>query len=422
MNKYALIVDPFSSGALYAEALIKRDIIPVAILSHYPIIEVYRDSFKPSDFKYIFTYSENSEFFCELNEFLKEKDLTMVLAGAESGVELADKISERFCTEYSNGTALSSCRRNKYEMAQQLSQLHVDVPRAIKSNLPGEFLAWVNSNNLFDCGVVIKPLKSAGTDSVLVCFNEDELIDAVKQNLGKVNQLNFKNDDLIAQEYLTGTEYVVDSTSIAGNHIITNICCYKKTNANNSKFVYDYLDFLPETGNIQHTLAEYAYKVLDGLGIKYGPAHSEIMLTDKGPQLIETGIRPHGGVAIPACRLATGNSHLDVTLDSILNKSKISENKIGFKLIKHTRIVFLISHFESYISDEHQNMEYIKKLNSFVTLKLNVRPGTYLKKTVDLFSMPGLLILSHESREQVESDYLSIRQLEQNGLFILAAA
>ena len=67
-------------------------------------------------------------------------------------------------------------------------------------------------------------------------------------------------------------------------------------------------------------------------------------------------------------------------------------------------------------------MEYIKKLNSFVTLKLNVRPGTYLKKTVDLFSMPGLLILSHESREQVESDYLSIRQLEQNGLFILAAA
>jgi len=48
---------------------------------------------------------------------------------------------------------------------------------------------------LFDCGVIIKPLKSAGTDSVLVCFDEDELIDAVKQGLGKVNQLNFKNDD-----------------------------------------------------------------------------------------------------------------------------------------------------------------------------------------------------------------------------------
>ncbi|ABQ56047.1 hypothetical protein SCZ71_10330 [Legionella pneumophila serogroup 1] len=72
--------------------------------------------------------------------------------------------------------------------------------------------------------------------------------------------------------------------------------------------------------------------------------------------------------------------------------------------------------------DEHQNLGYIKKLISFVTLKLNVRPGKYLKKTVDLFSMPGLLILSHESKEQVESDYNLVRKLEQKGLFVLAAS
>ncbi|HAU1997205.1 TPA: hypothetical protein F8S45_15165, partial [Legionella pneumophila] len=51
-----------------------------------------------------------------------------------------------------------------------------------------------------------------------------------------------------------------------------------------------------------------------------------------------------------------------------------------------------------------------------------VRPGKYLKKTVDLFSMPGLLILSHESKEQVESDYNLVRKLEQKGLFVLAAS
>ncbi|HHT9778215.1 TPA: hypothetical protein ACT9HO_002885, partial [Legionella pneumophila] len=51
-----------------------------------------------------------------------------------------------------------------------------------------------------------------------------------------------------------------------------------------------------------------------------------------------------------------------------------------------------------------------------------VRPGKYLKKTVDLFSMPGLLILSHESKEQVESDYNLVGKLEQKGLFVLAAS
>ncbi|HEN5521530.1 TPA: hypothetical protein U6303_002741, partial [Legionella pneumophila] len=72
--------------------------------------------------------------------------------------------------------------------------------------------------------------------------------------------------------------------------------------------------------------------------------------------------------------------------------------------------------------DEHQNLGYIKKLISFVTLKLNVRPGKYLKKTVDLFSMPGLLILSHESKEQVESDYNLVGKSEQKELFVLAAS
>ncbi|HAT1597482.1 TPA: hypothetical protein ACQ53F_002616 [Legionella pneumophila] len=48
--------------------------------------------------------------------------------------------------------------------------------------------------------------------------------------------------------------------------------------------------------------------------------------------------------------------------------------------------------------------------------------GKYLRKTVDLFSMPGLLILSHESKEQVESDYNLVRKLEQKGLFVLAAS
>ncbi|HAU0095401.1 TPA: hypothetical protein JBE77_14940, partial [Legionella pneumophila] len=202
MKKCVLIVDPFSSGALYAEALIKRGIVPVAILSHYPIIEVYRDSFKSSDFKYIFTYNENADFYKELNIFLRDKELIVVLAGAESGVELADKLSERYCIDHSNGTALSSCRRNKYEMVQKLGQLHIDVPLTIKSNSTDEFLAWINNNNLFTKGVVIKPLKSAGTDSVHACFNEQELIEAVNQNIGKVNQLNFKNDDLMVQEYL----------------------------------------------------------------------------------------------------------------------------------------------------------------------------------------------------------------------------
>ncbi len=417
MKKYAFIVDPFSSGALYAEALCKRGIIPVAVISHNPILNVYKESFRESDYQYIYTYHQNEEaLFKALSNLLVNTKPVLILAGAETGIELADKLSEFFCPELSNGSQLSIVRRNKYEMVEQLRKNNIPAAASIKSNDASEVLKWVKKLELLSTGVVIKPLNSAGTDGVVACFSESEIESAINNSLGKINQFNYRNETILAQEFLVGTEYVVDTASYAGKHHVTNICCYKKTTANGSKFVYDYLDFLPEKGSIQDELSEYAYQILNALGIKYGPAHSEIIYTNKGPRLVETGARLHGGVAIPACRLATGSSQLDLSLDYILNHI-ILTNQINYALKKFTRIVFLISHHENDVFGEHGNINNIRKLKSFTTLKLNIHPYDYLKKTIDLFSMPGLLILSHESAEQVREDYETIREFEKQGLF-----
>lgn len=420
MNKYALIVDPFSSGVLYAEALRKRGITPVAVISHTPIVSAFKDSFRETDYEHSYTYHRNDEaLFKSLANFLKKSKPIFVLPGAETGIELADKLADYFCPELSNGSQLSSSRRNKFDMAQRLLKNNVAAPATIKSSVIEDVLSWANQLKLLPSGVVIKPLNSAGTDGVIACFSESEIELAMNNSLGKINQFNYRNESILAQEFVTGTEYVVDTASFSGKHTITNICCYKKTNANGSRFVYDYLDFLPETGSIQLELAEYAFQVLNCLGIKYGPAHSEIMYTSRGPLLIETGARLHGGVAIPAARLATGSSHLDHTLDFFLTNTKLSSNQMGFKLKNYTRIVFLISYFENNVIGEHVNLEVIKQLTSFAILKLIAKPDTLIKKTVDLFSIPGLLILSHESSDQVENDYQMIRKLEKDGLFIL---
>ena len=36
--------------------------------------------------------------------------------------------------------------------------------------------------------------------------------------------------------------------------------------------------------------------MLDALGIRFGPAHTEVMLTATGPVLVESGARMHGSV------------------------------------------------------------------------------------------------------------------------------
>ena len=61
-------------------------------------------------------------------------------------------------------------------------------------------------------------------------------------------------------------------------------------------------------------------KVLDALGFRYGPFHTELMLTPKGPRLIETAARPMGGFfPNDLMRQIFGFDHAALTLDAVLD-------------------------------------------------------------------------------------------------------
>ncbi len=411
MSKYAIIIDPVSSGAYYAQELIKRGITPLAVLSRYPILSIFSYSFIESDFNKIFIYQDNiEELLASISEYLGQNIPILVLPGAECGIELSDMVSTALCPRSSNGIELSSCRRNKYKMDAILDSVGIRVPAYIKASSVAEVFIWAREHNFIHKGVVIKPLNSGGTDGVIACFNEEEIQTAIESNLGKKNKYGFVNTEILAQEFLLGTEYVIDTVSKRGKHTVTNICQYKKAQKNGS-FVYDYYDFLTENGVIQSELAEYTFKVLDGLGIKNGPAHSEVMYIESGPCLIETGARMHGGAGIiPACRLATGKSQLDLTLDLFLeNITTPEKNSIGYHLERFTRIVILIPYFDGVVSGLDANLEKIKSLASFKIIKCSVGIGGPLEKTI-----PGLIVLSHDSFKQLEQDYEKIREFEED--------
>jgi hypothetical protein len=59
--------------------------------------------------------------------------------------------------------------------------------------------------------------------------------------------------------------------------------------------VYDYEEPVAPDDPAARTLSNYLLPVLDTLGL-HGPAHSEIMLTDRGRVLIESGARIAGSI------------------------------------------------------------------------------------------------------------------------------
>lgn len=62
--------------------------------------------------------------------------------------------------------------------------------------------------------------------------------------------------------------------------------------------------------------------------------------------------------------------------------------------------------------------ERLQSLPSFHFVEMFAKPGKMLKRTIDCYTFGGVVRLIHESEEQLEADYASLREIEQN-LFVV---
>lgn len=57
-------------------------------------------------------------------------------------------------------------------------------------------------------------------------------------------------------------------------------------------------------------------------------------------------------------------------------------------------------------------------MRSFIRMEIFLKPGEIVRKTVDCFTLAGVIMLSHRYESQVEADYLRIREMEDSNLFV----
>jgi biotin carboxylase len=88
------------------------------------------------------------------------------------------------------------------------------------SQFTTELLA-VGSSGGFKC--VVKPNESAGTDSVFLCKSPEEVQTAFKSIHNHSNGLGHKNDGALCQEFLSGTEFVIDGVSRDGVYKVRTV-------------------------------------------------------------------------------------------------------------------------------------------------------------------------------------------------------
>ncbi|MFD7922991.1 ATP-grasp domain-containing protein [Streptomyces sp. NPDC059740] len=121
----------------------------------------------------------------------------------------------------------------------------------------------------------------------------------------------------LVEEYLVGTEYSVEGMSVDGRHRVLAVT--EKTTTGTPYFV--------ETGHTMPVrlpardaaaVTALVTATLDAAGHRYGPSHTEVMLTADGPRLIESHARPGGDRISDMLVLALGEDVFGQTMAAVL--------------------------------------------------------------------------------------------------------
>ena len=122
---------------------------------------------------------------------------------------------------------------------------------------------------------------------------------------------------VLIEEVLTGTEVSVEAVTIDGRTTVVGIT--DKSVAGPPAFVESGHMFpaaLPP--DVADEVAGFACAALDAVGLTHGLSHTEVMVTDAGPRLVEINPRQGGGYIFDLVHLVTGTHPLQVLVDLAL--------------------------------------------------------------------------------------------------------
>ncbi len=338
-----------------------------------------------------------------------------VISGGESGVELADLLAERLGLP-GNGTALSAARRDKHLMIETLRAAGLRAARQLWATDADELAAW---HRELGGRVVVKPPRSAGSQGVSFCDTPEESVAAYRSLAGADDVFSQPNRGAVAQEYLAGTEYMVNTVSRDGRHHVCDVWRTGRVSANGVVDLCDALSLIDSGSRVVRPLTEYGFQVLDALGIRHGPAHLEIRMTPDGPCLVEVGARIAGGGIPAAAGLGIGASQLDWTVDAYLRPERFHA-RVGtpYEVKRYAAIAGMVSPVEGVLR-EYRGIEEIERLEGCHALATLVKPGQEIRRTVDDLTYPVVVTLLHDLDEVVQRDLNTIRHLDGVGFYAL---
>lgn len=218
-----------------------------------------------------------------------------VVPGSESAVALANDLALGLGLPH-NVPELTAARRDKDLMLAAVLRAGVPVGRSFAVHDEEEL-----GKRLAELGeypVVVKPKNSAGSDGMRICDTAAEALAAFRDSHEKINIVGELNDGMLVQEYLDGVQFMVNTVSTGGRHLLTDFY-EQRIDRLPGRSVSRHLKSRTSLNSEDEDVVEYALACLDALGVREGAGHTEVRMTSRGPRLVEVNARLMGPVMEP---------------------------------------------------------------------------------------------------------------------------
>lgn len=323
---------------------------------------------------------------------LIDEPIDFVLNGCDQHVPFCEQLASILTPALANNPQTSAIRGNKFQQQEAMKKHHLPY---IKQLLISREKPAYDQLQELTFPVFAKPLNGGGSIGIFKALTVADLTHKLAQSPAMVN---FEPIDYyLVQEYVTGSEIIIDACSYQGNHSFSHVFTYKKHLINGVP-VYRTIETVEDVVLTQAAI-DFARKVLMACAYDNGFSHIELFYTDNGEfRLIELNPRISGASGLPNMMAeAVGFKSQDTLLTQYLRSGVCDDSDFGQRngfakaLLLYTHEAMDFSVYPSYQSHI---------LISDTSLASHKDP--------DLTDLRKIVFLYHSSKEVIEQDTVAI--------------
>merc|ERR1719461_1019472 len=410
-GKLVAMVDPVSSGGYLAKHLMKNGAKVICISTAGCDIDV-----QPGQaFLDEFMHESIESTIARIKSFGK---VDGVLIGYDTGVTIAEQLAAKMGLR---GNKPSFDRRNKFLQQEKCRSFGIDAAKQTFATTMAEVDEFLSTFNPTPFKAIVKPVDGAGTMAVVLCQSPDEVREAFSDLIGLHCYGNVCEGALI-QEFLAGTEHIVNTVTVDGKHKVVGVFQYDKRHAYGSDFVYFGARALGDDHPHFVSMIDYALNVLKAMEFDNGAAHLEIMLTNRGPVLVENNCRIAGfsGDMDKCEELVYGRGQIELYADAMLEPSSFASIPDIPQIQGDALISLYHVNGEGKMEATNQETFYkVKNLSSYVQDKVWKTVGNDVVKTSgDMDTLLGAVVLYNKDSAQLEKDIEIVHEFNAQNLFV----